>query len=225
LHHLYAVGLDVDTLSVSLEMVTFLIIIWLIAGNLLNIQSPPSLICNLSSICFRENSRDVISLFDAALLKDKKLVGKIFDFDSRFGCNIKKFNENEEQSAGNPLVFSISDNAEVIFDFDNTLISENLFINDHLKKHKKPETEEEFGYYLAGLIEGDGYIGGRRIEIAFHIDDISSAFYIKKRIGYVSVLFLRDKNSVRYVLRKSAGLEIVFSLINGKLLDRQNWIN
>ncbi len=88
-HHLYAVGLDVDTLSVSLEMVTFLIIIWLIAGNLLNIQSPPNLICNLSSICFKENSRDVISLFNAALLKDKKLVGKIFEF--------------EEQSAGNLL--------------------------------------------------------------------------------------------------------------------------
>ena len=70
-------------------MVTFLIIIWLIAGNFLKIQSPPSLICNLSSICFRENSRDVISLFDAALLKDKKLVGKIFEF--------------EEQSAGNLL--------------------------------------------------------------------------------------------------------------------------
>jgi heme/copper-type cytochrome/quinol oxidase subunit 1 len=32
-HHLYAVGLDVDTLSVSLEMVTFLIIIWLYAGK------------------------------------------------------------------------------------------------------------------------------------------------------------------------------------------------
>ena len=42
-----------------------------------------------------------------------------------------------------PLVFSTSDNAEVIFDFDNTLISENLFISDHLKKHQKPETEEE----------------------------------------------------------------------------------
>lgn len=205
-HHLYAVGLDVDTLSVSLEMVTFLIIIWLIAGNFLRLQSPPSLICNLSPICFRENSRYVISLFDAALLKDKKLVGKILEL--------------KEQSAGNPLVFSTSDNAEVIFDFDNTLISDNLFISDHLKKHKKPETEEEFGFYLAGLIEGDGYIGGRRIEIAFHLDDISSAYYIKKRIGYGSVLFLKNKNSVRYVLRKSAGLEKVFSLINGKLLGQ-----
>jgi hypothetical protein len=102
LHHLYAVGLDVDTFSVSLEMVTFLIIIWLIAENLLNIQSLPSLICNLSSICFRKNSRNVISLFDAALgpealggpgalLKGKKLVGKIFEFYSRIGCNIKTF--------------------------------------------------------------------------------------------------------------------------------------
>jgi len=72
-HHLYAVGLDVDTLSVSLEMVTFLIIIWLIAGNF-NIQSPPSLICNLSSIW--ENNHDVISLFVPALLKDKNWSGK-----------------------------------------------------------------------------------------------------------------------------------------------------
>lgn len=67
------------------------------------------------------------------------------------------------------------------------------------KKHKKPETEEEFCYYLAGLIEGDGYIGERRIEIAFHIDDISPAYYIKKRVGYGSVIFLKDQNSVRYV--------------------------
>ena len=51
------------------------------------------------------------------------------------------------------LVFSISDNTEVIFDFDNTLISENLFISDHLKKHKKPETEEEFGFYWEEELE------------------------------------------------------------------------
>lgn len=54
-------------------MVTFLIIIWLIAGNFLNIQSPPSLIC-------RENSRDVISLFDAALLKIRNWSEKSLNF-------------------------------------------------------------------------------------------------------------------------------------------------
>jgi len=84
------------------------------------------------------------------------------------------------------------DNTDVVFDFDSQLISNDLFISDHLRKHTKPDTDEEFGYYLAGLIEGDGYLGDRRIEIAFHIDDISSAYYIKKIIGYGSVLFLKD---------------------------------
>jgi len=117
-------------------------------------------------------------------------------------------------------VLSKKDNAEVIFDIDFQLISDDLFISDHLKKHTKPETDEEFGFYLAGLIEGDGYIGDRRIEIAFHMDDISSAFYIKKRVGYGSVLFLKGKNSVRYVLRHGVGLEKIFALINGKLLGQ-----
>jgi hypothetical protein len=32
-------------------------------------------------------------------------------------------------------------------------------ISDHMKKHEKPLGEAEFGYYLAGLIEGSGYFG------------------------------------------------------------------
>ena len=32
-------------------------------------------------------------------------------------------------------------------------------ISDHMKKHEKPLAEAEFGYYLAGLIEGSGYFG------------------------------------------------------------------
>lgn len=102
---------------------------------------------------------------------------------------------------------------------DKNLISDDLILSDHLKKHTKPKTDEELGYYLAGLIEGDGYIGESRIEIAFHMDDVSSAYYLKKIIGYGSVLYLKGKNSVRYVLRHRVGLEKVFSLINGKLLS------
>lgn len=104
--------------------------------------------------------------------------------------------------------------AEVTFDFDKHLLS------DHLPKHRKPETEEELGFYLAGLIEGGGYLGYKRIEIAFHMDDISSAYYIKKRIGYGSVLLLKGKNSVRYVVRKLLGIEKLYRLINGKLLGQ-----
>jgi hypothetical protein len=34
---------------------------------------------------------------------------------------------------------------------------ENLrLISDHVSTHRKPVTDEQFGEYLAGLIEGDG---------------------------------------------------------------------
>lgn len=108
-------------------------------------------------------------------------------------------------------------NLESTFDFEQTLRKDN-YLSDHLTKYLKPLSDEAFGYYLAGLIEGDGYIGDLRIEIAFHMEDIQSAYYIKNRLGYGSVLTLKNKNSVRYVCRKSAGLELIYKLINGKLL-------
>jgi hypothetical protein len=188
-HHMYSVGLDVDTESVSLIMVTLLIIIWLFAGNFIKRKSPPAF----------------------------RAVGIIFNFNLIYNL-YKLLWLNDKQSADNSLVLCKDNNAEAVFDFDKNLISDDLLLSDHLEKHRKPETLEELGYYLAGLIEGDGYIGDSRIEIAFHMDDISSAYYIKKRIGYGSVLYLRGKNSVRYVLRHKTGLDKVFNMINGKLL-------
>jgi hypothetical protein len=119
-----------------------------------------------------------------------------------------KIQIENEQSAGN------SDISDKI----NDLIQGSDHISDHLVKHNKPETDEEFGYYLAGLIEGDGYFGDHRFEIAFHKEDAFLAYYIKKRIGYGSVLKLKNKNSVRYVLRHSEGLKRVLELVNGKFL-------
>jgi len=119
-----------------------------------------------------------------------------------------KIQIENEQSAGN------SDISDEI----NNLIQGNDQISDHLIKHNKPETDEEFGYYLAGLIEGDGYFGDHRFEIAFNKEDTFLAYYIKKWIGYGSVLNLKNKNSVRYVLRHSEGLKRVLDLVNGKFL-------
>lgn len=102
-------------------------------------------------------------------------------------------------------------------DYIDTL--ELLHISDHLPKHKRPDNDEEFGYYLAGLVEGDGYIGNHRFEIAFHKNDTFLAYYIKKRIGYGSVLNLNGKNAVRYVLRHSEGLKRVIYLTNGKFVN------
>ena len=67
-------------------------------------------------------------------------------------------------------------------------------ISDNLKKHTKPKKDEEFGYYLAGLIEGNGYFGDHFFEIILPKDDISLAYYIKKQIGYGSVLKSKENN-------------------------------
>ena len=194
-HHMFSVGLDVDILLVSLDMVTYLIIIWLFAGNFLLRVSPPMF----------------------------SIVGKIFNSNliiNSVYILYFAFRLNEKKSADNPLVISNLEKTKVIFNFDKQHISEDLFISDHLKKHKKPIMELEFGYYLAGLIEGDGYIGDCRIEIAFHREDISTAYYIKKRIGYGKVLFLKGKKTIKYVLSHSIGLTKVIKLINGKLLGQ-----
>lgn len=164
-HHMFSVGLDVDTL-VSKVMVTLLISIGLYAGKLEYFLGPLSLI----------------------------LFGKI--------------QIENKQSAGN------SDISEKI----PNLIQENYYISDHLFKHEKPKTDQNFGYYLAGLIEGDGYFGNHKFEIAFNKKDAFLAYYIKKQIGYGSVLNLKNKNSLRYVLRHTEGLKRVLNLVNGKFL-------
>lgn len=139
------------------------------------------------------------------------LVGKISPFSPQRNSGVLN---NQQVILTQHRTFSSRPAPDAVFDLDGLLIS------DHMEKHRKPESDEELGYYLAGLIEGDGYIGYKRIEIAFHTDDISSAYYIKKRLGYGSVLFLKGKNSVRYVVRKLVGIEKIYKLINGKLLGQ-----
>jgi hypothetical protein len=96
--------------------------------------------------------------------------------------------------------------------------SENIkLITEHILTHWKPLTDEEFGHYLAGLIDGDGHIGIRVIAIAFNILDISLAYYIKERIGYDRVTKIRNKNAVILRISTREGIEKVINLTNGKL--------
>jgi hypothetical protein len=91
-------------------------------------------------------------------------------------------------------------------------------ISVHLPKHRKPTTEEEFGHYLAGLIEGDGSFSvDGSISICFHELDAPLAYYIKKQIGYGSVYKIPNKNAVLYRVAHSKGVLKIANLINGKL--------
>lgn len=122
---------------------------------------------------------------------------------------IKNFRLVNEQSAGNSL-----NNTEL-----NRLIPEKYHISDHLKKHNKPTNNNDFGYYISGLIEGKGSFCEHRLEIEFKIEDVSLAYFIKKQIGYGKVI--KNSNTVKYSLTHSEGLKKVLYLINGKILTNK----
>lgn len=96
-------------------------------------------------------------------------------------------------------------------------------ISIHLSKHKTDLTNYEFGHFLAGLIEGDGWFGFRQLHIIFAEEDTSLAYYIKKRIGYGNVYKIKDKKAVRYICKNGIGLSIIISLINGKLISEYKY--
>jgi hypothetical protein len=94
----------------------------------------------------------------------------------------------------------------------------NVLISIHAPKAKKPVSKEEFGYFLAGLIDSDGHIAiPGYVQIDFHAKDISVAYYIKSMIGYGKVSQEKKRLSVRYRCTPTAGLLIIANLIRDKL--------
>lgn len=91
-------------------------------------------------------------------------------------------------------------------------------ISIHVPEHLKPVNDEQFGHYLAGLIEGDGHFSSKQqLVIVFHSLDVSLAYFIKKRLGYGSIRKVKDKNAFILVVAAKKGLEKVLNLINGKI--------
>jgi len=268
-HHMYTVGMDVDTFFVLFEIVIFLIIIWLFAGTFIKRMIPLTLsvIGKMSLLDQTHAARPQTYGLGAAwqLVINKQSAGNRSQVAFGAHCSApcshggpsvnraghlianflgilsaKNFNFSLDESldsgryappCATPPRPGLAARRAQATDVDLKSPGDNsadqtvglgspetiITISDHLQ-YNRPNNDLEWGYYLAGLIEGDGYIGDKRIEIAFHIDDIQNAFYIKKRLGYGSVLFLKGKNSVRYVCRHKEGLKLIFTLINGKLV-------
>lgn len=91
--------------------------------------------------------------------------------------------------------------------------STSAITSHHPKLNRSDMTESDFGYYLAGLIEGDGHFS-ERLEIIFHEEDIASAQFIRTKIGYGSIYKVKDKKAYKL----SIGSEIAFIRLH-KLLD------
>lgn len=96
-------------------------------------------------------------------------------------------------------------------------------ISEHVPKPKKNLHDDELGYFLAGLIEGDGWFGEKELHIIFAESDTSLAYYIKKRIGYGNIYKIKDKKAVRYICKNKIGLSFILSLINGKFVSNYKY--
>ena len=119
------------------------------------------------------------------------------------------------QSAGN---FSFSTKATAVTKNTYTSSKNLPSITEHVP-NKKYLTDNEFGYFLAGLIEGDGWFGYKELHIIFTEEDTSLAYYIKKRIGHGNVYKIKNKKAIRYICKNKAGLLLILSLINGKIVS------
>lgn len=122
-------------------------------------------------------------------------------------CTVN-INSTKEQSAGNLQITNCH----------TTNLND---LSEHIK-HNKPINDHELGYYLTGLIEGDGYLSRRGFEIIFHRTDLQNAMYLKKVIGYGSISKVKNKKAYKLSFTNQAGSRKVWSLINGKLRGPYN---
>lgn len=126
---------------------------------------------------------------------------------------VKKLKQS--QSAGNNIIGT----SETLCDE----IIENIKpISIHVPKHLKPLNDNEFGYYLAGLIDGHGHLNlnlskQKELVIVFHSLDVSLAYYIKSKIGFGNVKSVKNKNAYLYIISNKLGIIKVLNLINGKI--------
>lgn len=91
-------------------------------------------------------------------------------------------------------------------------------ISPHVPKHFKPLNDEQFGHYLAGLIDGDGHFSKiGQLVIVFSHPDAFLAYYIKEKLGYGNVRKVKNKNAYLFVVSNKDGIFRVLNLINGKL--------
>ncbi len=160
---------------------------------------------------------------------------------------VKKL-EQKSQSAGNIISGTSETLRDGIVNIPRSPAAEGApeglenikLISKHVPKHIKPLNDEQLGYYLAGLIDGDGHFsktpqlvpplfGGveppLRLVLVFSSPDASLAYYVKSRLGFGNVKKVKSKKILLLIIEKSKGIEKVFNLINGKIRTQSKYDN
>lgn len=124
-------------------------------------------------------------------------------------------------------IWTISRKLDTLKDSLETL-RQDFSLNIFRSKHKWPQSHEDWGYYLAGLIDADGSFtdvtkNKPNLTIGFHIKDISLAYRIKAYIGYGHVSKIKKKQACIYVLTKRLGFIKLLTLLNNKLKHKKKY--
>jgi hypothetical protein len=136
--------------------------------------------------------------------------------------------KRRNQSAGN-FIF-LQTNLAKIENTSETLCNNSVIkkISVHVPTHLKPINDNEFGHYLAGLIDGNGHFSNQnQLIIVFNEQDASLAYFIKGQIGYGNIYKVKNKKAIILVISKKLGIINVLNLINGKIRseNKLNQIN
>ncbi len=94
--------------------------------------------------------------------------------------------------------------------------------SEHRFKHRYPSNNEEWGFYLAGLIDADGSFTNvsktqPKLTIAFHMNDISLAYKIRQFLRFGTIAKIKNKKAYTYVLTNRFGFLRLLPLLYGKL--------
>ena len=129
---------------------------------------------------------------------------------------VKKLKQRSK-SAGN--ILTITNGTSETLRNGVVVNSENVGrVSDHVPKHLKPLNNKQLGYYLAGLIDGDGHFSkAQQLVITFSSPDAFLAYYLKGRLGYGNVRKVKDKNAYLLIVSNEKGMLNIINLINGKL--------
>lgn len=100
-----------------------------------------------------------------------------------------------------------------------------MSISIHKPSTLKHTEKQDFSFFLAGIIDGDGHFSKiPQLVICFSEKDINVAYFLKKQIQYGIVSKIKNKKAVKFVISHSLGLEKVCTLVFNKLQHKQKII-
>nr|YP_010470468.1 LAGLIDADG endonuclease [Inonotus hispidus]YP_010691044.1 LAGLIDADG endonuclease [Phellinus igniarius]UVF37956.1 LAGLIDADG endonuclease [Inonotus hispidus]WBU93145.1 LAGLIDADG endonuclease [Phellinus igniarius] len=115
--------------------------------------------------------------------------------------------------------------SETLRNKTNTFIKQ---VSIHVPTHLKPKNDNDFGYYLAGIIDAAGNFSIKnsdlQLVIKFNELDASLAYFLKQRLGFGRVFKIKNEKAIIFVVSKLQGIAKVINLINGKIRS-QNKLN